>query len=92
MSLQALFGLFSHPAQLVNALALLFVLVGGLLLLATRLREQLMLSRLSLDQPPLTERADDITALVGALNRRFYGCGFGCLGLGLLVSVLSTTL
>ncbi len=90
MSLEASFGVFAHPAQLVNALALLFVLVGGLLLLATRWREQLGRARMAEEgAPPL---AGDVLVQFLQMNRQFYQLGFACLVVGLLVSLASTRL
>lgn len=83
MSLQAPLLAVSHPSQLINALALLFVLVGGLLLLATRWHEQIANAR-------LLARSETLGSSAGAAPlRRFYRLGFGCLALALLISWLS---
>lgn len=88
MSLQLLWAFYrSHPAQVVNGLALLLSLAGGWLLLATRWRVQRAAVRL----------ADECAALAGEaqverLNRFFYLFGALSLAGALLLSWLSTRL
>lgn len=92
MTLQALWSLFlAHPAQLVNGLALFFAAAGAWLLLATRFREQRVLTQLAADSK-LGEPAalgDEPTL---RLNRFFYRFGYLCLMLALAVSWASTRL
>jgi hypothetical protein len=95
MSLQALWSLFlTHPAQVVNALALFFAVAGSWLLLATRLREQRAVAHLAADSE--LEEIDEETSLLDEptqrINRFFYGFGGCTLGMALLLSWFSTRL
>ncbi|WP_166363920.1 hypothetical protein [Pseudomonas akapageensis] len=88
MSLQVIWSLFTaHPAKLVNVLALMFACPGAWLLHATRRREQLALGSVVAQGE---QRGIDGATL--RMNRFFYRFGFGCLGVALLVSWISTKL
>ena len=92
MSLHLMTLLTAHPAKLINLLALLFACPGGWLLHATRRREQRAMA--SLEAQSQSRGIDEPTLMLdGAtlrMNRFFYGFGFACLGLALLVSWIST--
>jgi len=88
VSLQYLWNLFSnHPAQVVNGLALFLALAGSWLLLATRFREQRLVSGLAADSE-LDESVllDEPTLRI---NRFFYQFGSICLLGALLLSFYS---
>jgi hypothetical protein len=91
MSLQALCSFLSaHPTQLINALALLLSIGGGWLLLDTRRREQRGAGALLADSD--LEPSDPEDESEAELNNFFYHCGFACLTLALVMSLLSTRL
>ncbi|MBC9251904.1 hypothetical protein A9179_16660 [Pseudomonas alcaligenes] len=95
MSLQALWSLFlTHPAQVINGLALFFALAGSWLLLATRLREQRAVARLvaSSELDEMDEEACLQDEPTQRLNRFFYGFGTATLAAALLLSWVSTGL
>lgn len=90
MSLQLLWSLYrSHPAQVVNGLALLLALAGGWLLLATRWREQR--AALQVREVGECEALAD-GGQVERLNRFFYAFGALSLGAALLLSWFSCSL
>ena len=92
MSLHLISLFTNHPAKLINLFALLLAFPGSWLLHATRRREQR--ARASLQALSQSRRIDEPTLMLdGAtlrMNRFFYGFGFACLGLALLVSWIST--
>jgi hypothetical protein len=92
MSLHLISLFTNHPAKLINLLALLLAFPGAWLLHATRRREQRALA--TLEAQSQSRRIDEPTLMLdGAtlrMNRFFYGFGFACLGLALLVSWIST--
>ncbi|PWB35357.1 hypothetical protein DCO48_02750 [Pseudomonas sp. SDI] len=84
MSLHVLWGLLaSHPAKLVNLLALLFTCPGGLLLHAARRRAAQALA---------CGPAEDLVAggMAEKVSRFYYILGFAFLAMALLISWLST--
>lgn len=84
MSLQMLWGLFvSHPAKLINLLALLLTCPGGMFLHSARRRA----SR-ALDSLPTGVAAIDL--LTQRVNRFYYSLGFAFLAMALLLSWVST--
>ncbi|MGE8409833.1 MAG: hypothetical protein ACN6QH_22665 [Pseudomonas sp.] len=84
MSLQMFWGLFaSHPAKLVNLLALLLTCPGGMLLHNARRRASRAMASL-----PSSEAAIDL--LTQRVNRFYYSLGFAFLAMALLVSWIST--
>lgn len=91
MTLQALWSLFlAHPAQLVNGLALFFAAAGAWLLLATRFREQRLVTQLAASGKLGEAAGADAPTL--RLNRFFYRFGWLSLTLALAVSWASTRL
>jgi hypothetical protein len=95
VSLQYLWSLFSsHPAQVVNGLALFFALAGSWLLLATRIREQRAVARLVAGSA--LDGIDDEASLQDDatlhINRFFSRFGGVCLLGALLLSFYSTGL
>ena len=93
MSLQVLWAvLLAHPAQSLNALALFFGLAGSWLLLATRVREQRAVARLSAGGAA-KDMADEVCvfdAPTQRLNRFFFRFGFVSLAMSLALSWGST--
>lgn len=84
MSLQMFWGLFaSHPAKLINLLALLLTCPGGMLLHNARRRASRAVASL-----PSSEAAIDL--LTQRVNRFYYSLGFAFLAMALLVSWIST--
>ncbi|MDX5373389.1 MAG: hypothetical protein LPK18_13260 [Pseudomonadaceae bacterium] len=93
MSLQYLWNLFSsHPAQVVNGLALFLALAGSWLLLATRFREQRAQAQLATGHG----RGNNDLALLDEptrrINRFFYLFASITLVAALLLSAFSTRL
>ncbi|MDD0975155.1 hypothetical protein [Pseudomonas fontis] len=84
MSLQVLWGLFaSHPAKLINLLALLFTCPGGMLLHSARRRAAVALS---------AGRSEEtmVGGWVGRVSQFYYVLGFAMLAMALLLSWFST--
>lgn len=95
MSLELLWSLcLAYPAQVVNGLALFLALAGSWLLLATRWRTQRAARAVLLEgeHETLCMLAAPQAAKVGRLNRFFNAFAAACLGGGLGLSWLSTTL
>ena len=84
MSLQMFWGLFvSHPAKLINLLALLLTCPGVMLLHSARRRASRAMASL-----PSSEAAIDL--LTQRVNRFYYSLGFAFLAMALLLSWVST--
>lgn len=94
MSLQALYlSCLAHPAQALNSLALFFAIAGSWLLLATRMRQQLALARLSAAGALEGVEADgELDEATTQLNRFFSRFGLAVLMGALCLSWYSTQL
>ncbi|PKM31804.1 MAG: hypothetical protein CVV07_01470 [Gammaproteobacteria bacterium HGW-Gammaproteobacteria-11] len=77
----------NNPALVINGLALFYALSGSWLLLATQIRASRQTSLLV-----TSPAASEITLAPATLriNRMFNSVGFACLGLALLLSLIST--
>ena len=76
----------NNPALVINGLALFYALSGSWLLLATQIRASRQTSLLA------TSPASELTLSPATLriNRLFNSVGIACLGLALLLSLIST--
>ncbi|MFN3580021.1 MAG: hypothetical protein ACK4VV_06065 [Pseudomonas sp.] len=77
----------SHPALVINGLGLFYALSGSWLLIATRVR----ISRASAvlaTSPALPQGSSNAAST--RINQLFNRVGVSCLGLGLLLSLIST--
>lgn len=84
MSLQVLWGLLAtHPAKLINLLALIITCPGGLLLHSARRREARVRESLAAEEGV-------VDAFYQRVPRYYYILGFSCLGMALLLSWFST--
>ncbi len=94
MSLQALYlSCLAHPAQVLNSLALFFAIAGSWLLLATRMRQQRALARLSAAGALEGIEADgELDEATTQLNRFFSRFGLAVLTGALCLSWYSTQL
>ncbi|SDR86923.1 hypothetical protein SAMN05216421_0480 [Halopseudomonas xinjiangensis] len=77
-----------NPARALNALALFYALAGGWLCAATQLRASRASARLATNTH--TEVAADDSEATRRVNRMFYSVGGACLGLAVLLSLVST--
>ncbi|WP_339486366.1 hypothetical protein [Pseudomonas sp. EL_65y_Pfl2_R95] len=93
MFVQLLWSFFSaYPRRTLNALALFFALIGGLLLVMTRLREQRALARLLAGDSEVVTESVSIDPPTQRVNKFFYSFGSIALAAGLLLSEFSTQL
>ncbi|TVP87990.1 MAG: hypothetical protein EA348_11870 [Pseudomonadaceae bacterium] len=80
----------SHPALVINALALFYALSGAWLVFATQYRSR----HTGFATSPLsnagTAPLPELDAATQRVNRMFYAVATACLGLALLLSLIST--
>ncbi len=80
----------NHPALVINALALFYALSGAWLIFATQYRSRRTIFAVSpasnVGTPPMPET----DAATQRINRMFYAVATACLGLAMLLSLIST--
>jgi hypothetical protein len=83
------YSTLARVAPLVNSMAMLIVLSGAWLLLATRWRQQTVNAAAPLAGSRASAVAQGCVAARQRVDRFFYGFGFSCLGLACLLSSLT---